>query len=301
MKRVLAMIMSMVLVAAVLAVPVGAATPKFYIPQRITEQIINDTNDCSLSYDPQKRELDVSVKGTSNESLYDGTASWLPMSLQDFLINESTDILSNRFIEYDLNDEIGAFFECPFFANDMIRYGKIKRIVCDYDSQMKVVWENITQNSRLTSAKLSVEDEDPVTFNFHFEYNKDGTISKITRDGYDQLNGHYKRIVKFHYDSKKRPSSYTVDEGDKIYYKVTLSHYDSKGLPQRHDSEIHDSMGIGSSSIQQYFSYNDKNQITKVRTDYDYNASLSYDAQGRLSMISTNREETYTYSNFMNL
>lgn len=326
-KRVLALALSMVLAVAAFAMPVGAAAPKFYIPTKVTESSKQrdfngavektDTETYNWQYDAGNKML------TINNS--DGAfGAELPWSAMKFLQNESTDTLTNRFVCNAFTD-VATDAPCyRYFCNDLIRFGKIKKIICKYKGTRVGECDFTTKNNRVTSfeSKFSDDLSNPAllteTSEDHYEYNADGNISKITNvfsqheinEG--ELEGNIcKLIAKFKYDSKERLSQINVssppmEDGDTgTSYIVKFADFSKLGIPQKETYYYQDEESSSSTTDLYHYYFDSQSKTSKIvntevggEENSDYITTYSYNSKGYLSKVTYATDDVYSYSGF---
>lgn len=306
MKRVLAMVMSMVLAVAVLAVPASAAQRKFYIPQKVTEYHRTPFNDGSvdesdhvtstLSYDSKSKTLSVQNP--------DGN---LPDSVIHFLVVNSTDSIPNQFVTHNFlwTGTPGSFVR--LFSSDLIRFGKIARIQVKENNKTTWTYEFKTQNGKVKSYTVKGHIDDMECFDTeNLEYNQYGNIQKI-KDNFSRttkgeqpwkysLNGTVK------YDSKNRIIGIDGKDnnGD---FQYEFSNFSASGIPKK--------VNDGGDDYTLNVLFNQDNQISNITSTesggwsvFGSNHTFYYDSNGYLTKIYGNydgEEDFGIFSDFLKI
>lgn len=306
MKKVLAITLTLALTFCLLAIPTSAASRKFYIPQKIVEYNPNGGTDGNT---PETKTYRLSYDSASKVLTVQGDTS---AALLRFLQNESTDNIANRFLAYDF-DDVATDATCDrFFANDLIRYGKIQKINY-FDSNQNKVAEDIfkTQNNKVTyCSQRDYSTVSDVNID-HYQYNKDGNISQIQNKHYQIVDapGEPKNdgsesvdlTAKINYDSNKRLKQITVTSNNNSNYKINYSNYQSNGLPRTvRVAPLTKDDGVSHMDRNYSYSFNSQNQLIKIN-DSIFIMTNSYDSQNRLAKITDNEGKRYTYSDFIKI
>lgn len=311
MKKVLAITLTLALTFCLLAIPASAASRKFYIPQKIVEYTPNSGTDGStpetttyqLSYDSANKTL--TVKGGSQSE-----------ALRYFLQNESTDSIANRFISYDFAEVGNEGTYDRFLANDLIHYGKIKRIVFNPGSEDYTELSFKTQNNKVTYCKTTFCTGTVSDINIdNYTYNENGNISQIKSRLYHvtdipgeskEQSGNSNLTAAMKYDSNKRLKQITVkayDDDNNVYanYNINYSNYLSNGIPKTVRVKAATDSSIFHPETENYnYTFNSQNQLLKLSDSYS-TLTNSYDSQNRLTKITNNNGNRFTYSNFMKI
>lgn len=121
-----------------------------------------------------------------------------------------------------MDNGLEPFYEYQqFFTSDLIRYGKIREIICKEGNKVVSKYDFQVQNNKVISCHFQLPDE---VINDKYEYNPGGNIKKIIFSA----NGLAQSVMEFKYDSQKRPVKTLIDREDFTWY----SNYSSSGIPQ---------------------------------------------------------------------
>lgn len=298
MKRTISFLLSLVLaLGACLSISVAsfaAPAQKFTLPGKIREQSGRTTLSTTLSYDKKSKTLTAVSEDEAAQGLY------------AYLLNQSTDVVSNRFI--DQNDIAAKAADSSFhdlFSSDPVRLGKIKKLVVKQkdagQTNLIAQYSFTAKNGRLVSSIAESTDNaaEKERTETKYKYNRNGTIAKIskhnkTKDDETQTD------VKFNYDVGGRLNGYDVtfkdlkSPKDSYTAKAAFSKFQS-GCPTQ---AVVESDGEKTTQLFSSWKFDDKGRVTELG-----NTRFSYDSTGRFTGSSnptgmTGDPYTVQYSEF---
>lgn len=278
MKRTISLLLSLVLaLGACLSISVAsfaAPAQKFTLPGKIREQEGRTTLSTTLTYDKKSKTLTAVSE--------DETAS----AVVDYLLNQSTDAVTNRFL--DQNDVAAKAADSSFhdlFSSDPIRLGTVKKLVIKQkdagQTSLIAQYSFNAKNGRLVSATAESTDnaQEKARTETKYEYNRTGTIAKISK--HNKTNGDETQTeVKYNYDVGGRLSGYDVtfkdakSPKDSYTGKAVFSEFQS-GCPTQ---AVVESDGDKTTQKFSVWKFDDKGRVMELG-----NSRYSYDSAGRFT------------------
>ncbi len=295
MKRSISLLLSFVLALTAclsMAVASVAAAPSYSMPGKIRDQQGGSTRSTELSYDAKSKTLTAVSEDENTDALF------------DYLLNQSTDSVSNRFL--DQNNVAAKTAGSPYrdlFSSDAIRSGKIKTLVIKRmdPGRTKIAQYSFNaKNNRLLSSKAEFDNNafGRTRTETRYEYNENGTISKITK--HDKTDNTETRTeLKFGYDIGGRLDRYEVEFRDE---RNSKNSYDSKvsfqdfqnGCPKQSTTERN-----GKKTTQSYpeWRFDGQKRVTE-----NGSRRYNYDGSGRLNRTNVEHSSrNVEYSNFFQI
>lgn len=278
MKRTISILLSLVLALgaclSVAAASFAAPAQKFTLPGKIREQAGRIVSNTTLSYDKKSKTLTAVAEDEAAQGLY------------AYLFNQSTDVVSNRFLDRnDIAANAADYFFHDLFSSDLVRLGAVKKLVIKQKDagQIDLIaqYTFTAKNGRLVSAIAESTDDaaEKARTETKYEYNRTGTIAKIikrskTKDDETQAE------VKYAYDVGGRLSGFEVTFKDIRYPKDS---YTGKAVFSQFQSGCPTQAAVesdGDKFTQKYsaWKFDDKGRVTEYG-----NTRYTYDATGRLT------------------